>query len=282
GAIGSGAGPHTLAKVMGTSTCDMLVAEGDVPLVPGICGQVDGSIMPGAIGLEAGQSAFGDVFAWFRNQLGWALKNVGGPDDSSDKKIDDIIPALSKAAEDIPIGSNGVLALDWFNGRRSPDATAHVKGAITGMNLGSDAPTVFRALIEAVACGAHAINQRFIDQGIEIKDVVALGGVAKKSPLVMQVCSDIMQREIGVVESEQCCALGAAIFAAVAAGIHTDVASAQKAMASKVEKTYVPNANNAASYADLFARYQKLGELVGHPVSAQSVTSAGEQKNAAQ
>lgn len=264
GAVGSGAGAHTLVKVMGTSACDLLVAEGTVPLVPGICGQVNGSILPGAIGLEAGQSAFGDVFAWFRDLLGWPLLHLA----HAPELLDDIIPALSKAAEKIPIGCNGVAALDWFHGRRSPDVDARLRAAIAGMNLGSDAPTILRALIEAVACGSRAITQRFLDNDIEITDILALGGVAKKSPLVMQVCADMTQRSISVVASDQCCALGAAIFAAVVAGVHKDVTTAQQAMASSVMKTYVPDRSVAAEYDAVFARYEKMGVLLSTPQEA--------------
>ena len=192
GAVGAEIEPYYLSKVMGTSTCDMLIAPmeevGD-KLVSGICGQVDGSIVPGMLGLEAGQSAFGDIYAWFKRVLEWPLQNVLAEstliDEATKQKLidetsDKIIAKLSEEAAKLPIAESGIVALDWMNGRRTPDANQALKGAIAGLNLGSDAPRIFRALVEATAFGSKAINDRFIAEGVRIDGVIALGGVAKK------------------------------------------------------------------------------------------------------
>ncbi|HJZ40990.1 MAG TPA: ribulokinase [Bacteroidales bacterium] len=274
GAVGGEIKPYYLSKVMGTSTCDMLIApmeEVGEKLVKGICGQVDGSIIPGMMGLEAGQSAFGDIYAWFRDLLLWPVEElldkttvVDGP--TKEKLIreiaDRIIPELSKKAEALPVGESGIVALDWMNGRRTPDANQMLKGAIFGLNLGSDAPRIFRALVEATAFGAKKIVDRFIDEGVRIDGIVALGGVAKKSPFVMQVVADVLNMPILVARSEQACALGTAMAAATVAGLYPTVLDAQKAMGNGYEKEYTPNKTNAQAYARLYARYGEAGEFV--------------------
>jgi L-ribulokinase len=259
GAVGGGAGIYDLAKVVGTSTCDILLAPlADVGerTVRGICGQVDGSVVPGLLGLEAGQSAFGDVYAWYRRLLLWPLSQGGA---APGKLADGVLPALEKAAAKLAPGASGVTALDWHNGRRTPDANQRLKGAIAGLHLGSDAPAIYRALIEATAFGSRAIVERMVDQGVPVKRVIALGGIAKKSPLVMQVMADALQRPIGVVGSDQACALGSAIAGAVAAGLYPNVQAAQKKMASRIVATYKPNAKLAKAYDAAYAAYQRLG-----------------------
>ena len=182
---------------MGTSTCDMIIAiaeeVGSKP-VAGICGQVDGSIVPGMIGLEAGQSAFGDIYAWYSRLLMWPVNEIISGlewlDEATRNKIKEqtserIIAELSKQAETLPLEETAIIALDWMNGRRTPDANQALKGAITGLTLGSDAPRIFKALVEATAFGSRMINERFISEGISIDGVIAIGGVAKKNPFVM-------------------------------------------------------------------------------------------------
>jgi len=266
GAVGAEIKPYVLAKVMGTSTCDMLVAPNadmEGRLISGICGQVDGSILPGMQGMEAGQSAFGDVYSWFKKLLMWPLENLhdaaGISADAVDAVGDRLIAELADRAEKLPIGGSGITALDWFNGRRTPDADAALKGALSGLTLGSDAPAVFRALVEATAFGSRAILERFESEGVTVKEVMALGGVAKKSSFVMQVMADVLNREIAVVRSEQTCALGAAMCAASVAGIYATVSEAQAGMGSGVEKSYSPIAKNAASYQPLYEEYCRLG-----------------------
>ncbi|HKL31812.1 MAG TPA: ribulokinase [Tangfeifania sp.] len=274
GAVGAEIEPYYLSKVMGTSTCDMLVAPMDEvgdKLVNGICGQVDGSIMPGMLGLEAGQSAFGDIYAWFKSVLEWPLKNILANselvDEETKQKLivetsDKIIAELSEAASKIPIEESGVVALDWMNGRRTPDANQNLKGAIAGLNLGSDAPRIFRALVEATAFGSKAINDRFIEEGVRIDGVIALGGVAKKSPFVMQVVADVLDMPIKVARSEQACALGSAMAASVAAGIYANTSEAQKNMGGGIETEYHPVPENVEKYKALYEKYKKFGKFI--------------------
>ncbi len=274
GAVGAEIEPYYLSKVMGTSTCDMLIAPmeevGD-KLVKGICGQVDGSIVPGMLGLEAGQSAFGDIYAWFKKLLEWPLQNILAEsaliDEATKQKLidetsDKIIAKLSEEAAKIPIAESGIIALDWMNGRRTPDANQALKGAIAGLNLGSDAPRIFRALVEATAFGSKAINDRFIAEGVRIDGVIALGGVAKKSPLVMQIVADVLNMPIKVARSEQACALGSAMAAAVVAGIYPNTAEAQKKMGGGIETEYHPIPENVEKYKPLYEQYKKFGKLI--------------------
>jgi len=273
GAVGGEIEPYILSKVMGTSTCDMLVAPmeemGD-KLIRGICGQVDGSIIPGMLGMEAGQSAFGDIYAWFRQLLSWSLERLipetGTPAGTSDEVIrsaaDRIVPMLSEEAARIPIDESGVVALDWMNGRRTPDADQMLKGAITGLTLGSDPPHVFRTLVEATAFGAKAIVDRFTEEGARIEGMIALGGIPKKSPFVMQVVSDVLEMPIQVARAEQACALGSAMAAATVAGVYPSVEEAQQAMGNGFETEYRPDPENTARYRTLYERYRRLGTFI--------------------
>ena len=179
-----------------------------------------------------------------------------------DETSDKIIAKLSEEAAKIPIGESGIVALDWMNGRRTPDANQNLKGAIAGLNLGSDAPRIFRALVEATAFGSKAINDRFIAEGVRIDGVIALGGVAKKSPLVMQIVADVLNMPIKVARSEQACALGTAMAAAVAAGVYPTVAAAQQKMGGGIESEYHPIPENAAKYQALYDKYLKFGEFI--------------------
>lgn len=274
GAVGGQIEPYHLSKVMGTSTCDMVVAPMDETsgkLVKGICGQVDGSVIPGMLGLEAGQSAFGDVYAWFKKVLAWPLVELIGKSklldaDTREKVIeealDKIIPALTEAAQKIRPEESGIIALDWLNGRRTPDANQALKGAIFGLNLGSDAPRIFRALVEATCFGARKIVDRFTEQGVPIEGVIGLGGVAKKSPFIMQTMADVLGRPIRIATSEQTCALGAAMFAATAAGHYQNVEEAMEKMTSGFDATYEPRVEFVEIYNELFQKYSHFGALV--------------------
>lgn len=296
GAAGSGAGPGVLVKVMGTSTCDMIVAPrgaGKEKLVQGICGQVDGSILPGMLGYEAGQSAFGDAYAWFKGLLTWPLDkmlgkfgsgapgptpgapNLAPPASGSDSGAPGLDPHAAKAfrdaveasimktlgeeAEAVDPARSSLLALDWLNGRRTPDVDPSLKGAIVGLTLGSTAPAIFRALVEATAYGTRAIVERFEAEGVGIRGIMALGGVARKSPLVMQIVADVLGRPIDIVGSDQTVALGAAMFASVAAGIHPDLSHAQAALAPPIERRVLPDPARKELYDRLYAEYQALG-----------------------
>jgi len=274
GAVGGEIKPYHLVKVMGTSTCDMIVspmAEAGDKLVAGICGQVDGSIVPGMMGLEAGQSAFGDIYAWFSKLLMWPVDEIIAKmdwlDESTKKRIseetaDKMIAELSKQAASIPPEETAIVALDWMNGRRTPDANQALKGAISGLSLGSDAPRIFRALVEATAFGSKMINDRFISEGVRIDGVIAIGGVAKKNPFVMQIVADVLNMPITVAKSDQTCALGSAMAASVAAGVHKDISAAQKAMGGGFEKEYKPDPVRAKKYESLFIKYKKLGSFI--------------------
>ena len=272
GAIGGQVEPYYLSKVMGTSTCDILIAPaGEVNgiLVNGICGQVDGSVVPGMIGLEAGQSAFGDIYAWFRNILLWPLNNLRNSsliDEATVEKLikeqsDQMIGELSSAASKLPISESDELSIDWLNGRRTPDANQAVKATITGLNLGTDAPRIFKSLVEASCFGAKAIVERFIQQGIPVRGLIGMGGVAKKSPYIMQTMADVMNMPIKIHKSEQTCATGAAMFAATAAGIYSNVQDAMSAMGQGFEKEYYPRKENVYIYEKRYLKYQKLGEF---------------------
>jgi len=258
---------------MGTSTCDMLVAplsEVEGKLIKGICGQVPGSVIPGMMGMEAGQSAFGDTYAWFRNILSWPLhmlKQSAVIDAATasllQKEISDkIIGALTKEAEQLPLQANDELAVDWLNGRRTPDANQLLKAVVAGLSLGTDAPRIFKALVEATCFGAKAIVDRFNSEGVPVKGLIGLGGVARKSPYIMQVMADVMDMPIRIHRSEQTCAVGAAMFAATAAGIYTKVEDAMAAMGQGFDAEYTPNPANVGLYATRYAKYKTLGEAV--------------------
>lgn len=273
GAVGAGVTPHTFVRVIGTSTCDIMVAsyeEIGEKLIKGICGQVDGSVIPGMVGLEAGQSAFGDIYAWFKQVLEFPLKNIIGEstliDEATKAKLieeacNSIIPALTKEAEKIPVSESSIIATDWMNGRRTPDANQLLKGTITGLSLASSAPRIFRALVEATAFGSKAIVNRFRNEGVRIDSVIGIGGIALKSPFVMQTLSDVLNMPIKVCKTDQACALGAAMFAATAAGEYSKIEDAQNAMSSGFAFEYSPIAENAKAYQDIYEKYIKVGQF---------------------
>lgn len=247
GAVGAGIVPGTLIKVMGTSTCDIFIGpalQSDQKPVHGICGQVYGSVTPHNVGYEAGQSAFGDVYAWASKFMGSSIAD------------------LSKEAESLPVTEDDMIALDWFNGRRSPDANPRAKAAIYGLTMSSTHGQLFKALVEATAFGSRAINERLRNGGLQVKDIVAIGGISGKSPYVMQTMSDVMGVPIKVLASTQACALGAAIFASVCAGVHENVESAQKAMCPGYSTEYLPDSSRHAIYDVLYQKYRQLGKFV--------------------
>ncbi len=282
GAVGGGISGNRLLKVMGTSTCDIAVAApGNQPekLVSGICGQVDGSVIPGLIGYEAGQSAFGDVYAWFKALLSWPLEAIlptlAGISEEAKRDIADrigesIIPALEQGAKALSIEETVPIALDWMNGRRTPDANQRLTGAIAGLRLGTDAPRIYRSLVEATAFGSRAIVERFREQGTRIDSAIAIGGVAKKSPFVMQTIADVMNLEVTVAAGDQPVALGAAMFAASAAGVYRGVAEAQRAMSSGIEAVYRPDPDRAKHYDRVYKDYLSLGSFVENELTRTS------------
>jgi L-ribulokinase len=274
GAVGGQIEPYYLSKVMGTSTCDMLVApkeEVQHTLVRGICGQVDGSIIPGMIGMEAGQSAFGDAYAWLKQVLLWPTKNLIQDIEEIEAHTreqlmatleDKLLFSLSEQAALLPVTATSESALDWLNGRRTPDADQSLKGAITGLHLGTDAPRIFRAIVEATCFGAKAIVDRFVEQGIPVKGLIGLGGVAKKSPFIMQMMANVMNMPIRIHKSEQTCAIGAAMFAATAAGLYDRIEDAMKAMGQGFERTYIPEEKWVTIYAERYEHYKALGAFI--------------------
>ena len=274
GAVGGQIEPYHLSKVMGTSTCDMLVApmnEVEGKLIKGICGQVPGSVIPGMMGMEAGQSAFGDAYAWFKNILTWPLQKIVPKSTLIDantaaslleEAADQIIFELGKQAALIEPDEHSELALDWFNGRRTPDANQLLKGALSGLNLGTDAPRIFRAIAESTCFGAKAIVDRFTEQGVPVKGLIGIGGVAKKSPFIMQMMADVIGMPIRIHKSEQTCALGAAMFAATAAGIYDRVEDAMVAMGQGFDAEYFPHPARVAIYKKRYDRYQQFGGFI--------------------
>lgn len=274
GAVGGQIEPYHLSKVMGTSTCDMLVAPAaDLGnhCVAGICGQVPGSVIPGMIGLEAGQSAFGDAYAWFKRLISWPIENLVANSKviTGELKallikeaLDAIIPALEKQARELPDDLDAELAVDWFNGRRTPDANQTLTATISGLALGSDAVRVFRAVVESTCFGARAIVERFVEQGVPVKGLIGLGGVARKSAFVMQMMADVMNMPIRIHKSDQTCALGASMFAATVAGLYPRVEDAMQAMGPGFDMEFHPNPARVEMYQARYKRYLQLGDLM--------------------
>ncbi len=255
GAVGAGIKQGTLVKIIGTSTCDMMVAPMDEPLpdIPGLCGIVPGSVIPGMYGLEAGQSAVGDIFNWFASHLVPQKYTARGDPHTN----------LSRAAATIQPGTSGLLALDWNNGNRTVLVDPNLTGLLVGQTLHTSAPEVYRALVEATAFGALTIINRFEEYGIAVRDVVNCGGIAEKNPFVMQIYADACNRPMSISHSPQTCALGAAIFGAVAGGVYRNVRSAQRKMVRARRKVYRPRKAAAAVYAELYGLYKQLHDAFG-------------------
>jgi len=252
GAVGSGIAPGTLVKIIGTSTCDIAISSTRRKLadVPGLCGIVDGSVLPGFFGLEAGQSAVGDIFNWFINYI-QPLGKAGTHE------------KLSAAAARLQPGESGLLALDWNNGNRTILVDQRLTGALIGQTLYTTPAEIYRALIEATAFGALTIIKRFEEYGVAISSIVNCGGIAEKSPLVMQIYADVTGRAMKISRSAQTCALGAAMAGAVVAGAHKDYATAIRRMTGLKAKVFKPNARAHATYRELYALYRELHDAFG-------------------
>jgi L-ribulokinase len=274
GAVGAKIDEYALVRVMGTSTCDIIVASNEAvgsKTVKGICGQVDGSVIPGYIGLEAGQSAFGDVLAWFKDTLSWPLDNLVYNSNllSAEQKVQlkaevesNFIKTLTQQAEAIPLSESIPTALDWVNGRRTPDAHQGLKSAISNISLGTKAPHLFKALINSICFGSKKIVDRFEEEGVRIDSVIGIGGVARKSPFIMQTLANVLNKPIKVAASDQAPALGAAIYAAVAAGIYPNVIEASKKMGSDFESEYFPESDKIEAYQELMDSYSDLAQFI--------------------
>jgi L-ribulokinase len=253
GAVGCGIAPGTLVKIIGTSTCDIAIAPNNEPLadIPGLCGIVDGSVLPGYYGLEAGQSAVGDIFNWFVNYIkpGGAKAGSHGP--------------LTAAAAQLQPGESGLLALDWNNGNRTVLVDQRLTGLLLGQSLYTTPAEIYRALIEATAFGALTIINRFEEYGVKIGQIINCGGIAEKNPLVMQIYADVTGRPMKISRSAQTCALGAAMAGAVAGRAHPDYASARKAMSAIQPRVFQPNLGAHDVYRQLFGLYGRLHDAFG-------------------
>jgi len=257
GAVGAGVGPGTLVKIIGTSTCDIMVHPARKPLadIPGLCGQVEGSVIPAAIGLEAGQSAVGDIFNWFVNYIQPGGKTAGSHE------------ALTAEAKKLKPGESGLVALDWNNGNRTILVDQRLTGLILGQTLYTTPAEIYRALIEATAFGALTIINRLEEYGVKVRQVVNCGGIAEKNPLVMQIYADVTGRPMKISRSGQTCALGAAIAGAVVAGSRaggwSSVRAAQKAMTGLKSRVFEPNPSAHKIYSELYALYRQLHDAFG-------------------
>jgi L-ribulokinase len=261
GAVGAGCGPGTLVKIIGTSTCDCMVAPFSRPLpdIPGLCGIVPESILPNMYGIEAGQSAVGDIFDWWARRLG-ASEEWGAP---RTLKPADIHASLTAAASKLRPGESGLVALDWHNGNRTVLVDPLLSGLIVGENLHTTPAEIYRALIEATAFGALKIIDRIEDYGVRVRQVVNCGGIADRSPLVMQIYADVTNRPMHVSRSAQTCALGAAVFGAVVGGAHKSVTNAQKAMTALKPEVFRPIPENVKAYRRLYKIYTALHDAFG-------------------
>ena len=253
GGVGSGIAPGALVKIIGTSTCDMMVVPENRPLtdVPGLCGIVKGSILPGYYGLEAGQSAVGDIFNWFVNYLSPGGKKLGSHEE------------LTKAAAKLQPGESGLLALDWNNGNRTILVDQRLTGLLLGQTLYTTPAEIYRALIEATAFGALTIINRLEEYDVKVEQIINCGGIAEKNPVVMQIYADVTGRPMKVSRSAQTCALGAAIAGAVVAGVHRDIAAAQKKMTGLNPRVFKPATKAHATYQQLYRLYRKLHDALG-------------------
>lgn len=279
GAVGAKIDEHALVRVMGTSTCDIMVAtqhEVGKNTIRGICGQVDGSVLPGFVGLEAGQSAFGDLLAWFKDVLSWPIDHLvmtSNVLDEAQKEAlkqdveENFIKTLSAQAEAIPLSESIPIALDWINGRRTPDADQNLKSALSQLSLGSKAPHIFKALVNAICFGSKKIVDRFREENVVINRVIGIGGVARKSPFIMQTLANVLNMPIEIASSDQAPALGATVYAAVAAGIYTDVVAASKQMGSDFEAVYQPDPQAVPYYQEQMKAYEALGHFIENEVT---------------
>ena len=265
GAVGAGIRAGTLVKIIGTSTCDITIApaSGARPEIPGICGIVDGSVMPGYHGIEAGQSAVGDLLAW------WTDRVLGGDAGHGrhDGATGDIHAELTAAAARLSPGESGLIALDWNNGNRTVLVDARLTGLLVGQTLHTKRAEIYRALIEATAFGARVIIERIAECGVPIERVVCCGGIAEKNDLFMQIYADVLGRPIAIAGSPQTPALGAALAAAVAAGEaaggHPSFEVAQDRMTALSPRRFTPQPDAVATYDRLYAIYRELHDRFG-------------------
>lgn len=252
GAVGAGIKEGILVKIIGTSSCDMMIypKEKELKDIPGVCGIVPDSIVPGFYGIEAGQSAVGDIFYWFLKKF--------IPEFTKDP-----YNYFTKRAGKIKPGQSGLLALDWHNGNRTVLVDQKLTGLIVGLTLNTKPEEVFRCLIEGTGFGGKVIIERVEDYGVKINEIIASGGIAEKNPLIMQIYADIMNREIKISALPQTCAVGAGIFGAIAGGYFKSVEEAQKKICRFSKKIYKPVDENVKIYEKLYLLYKQLYNAFG-------------------
>jgi len=257
GAVGAGVAVGTLVKILGTSTCDIMIWPNNEKLedIPGVCGIVDGSVLGGYYGIEAGQSAVGDIFLWFVNNL---------VPESYGKTADEKFENIAQSAAQLKPGETGLLVLDWNNGNRTILVDVRLTGLLMGQTLHTQPHEIYRALIEATAFGALAIIDRIENYGVPVREIVNCGGLATKNPLLMQIYADVTGRPMKISRSEQTPALGAAIFTAVAAGRYVKITDAQQAMTG-TDKVFYPNEHNHEVYQQIYTLYRQMHDAFGTP-----------------
>ena len=269
GAVGAGIREKTMVCTMGTSAVDMIVVKADYlhgKDIRSYGGQAENSILPDFVGIETGQAAFGDIFAWFKKILMWPVKEVTALLEETqarelvEKLEESLLPALQREAEKLP-EDVFPIALDWFNGRRYPDTDDFQKAMIANLTLGIEAPYLYRALVFGAVCGLKRIMRGFEDAGIEIERVVAVGGISKKSDYIMQMMADVLQKKISILDADQTCALGAAIYAAIAGGVYQDVEKASEQMAARSIKEFIPREEKSDRYLQHYREYLRLADL---------------------
>lgn len=253
GAVGAGVKIGTLVKVLGTSTCDITVADQSVKDVPGLCGQVTGSVVPGQVGVEAGQSAVGDLFLWLMNNL---------VPDSYGVDMGEKFASMEAEISKLTPGETGLLALDWNNGNRTILTDVRLSGLLLGQTLHTKAHEIYRAYIEATAFGASTIIQRMEEYGVEVNEVVNTGGLSLKNPTLMQIYADVIDKPMRVSSVDQTCAMGAALFAAVAAD-YADLETLQSRAVKYLDVVYEPIPENVAIYKNLYKLYRSLHDAFG-------------------
>lgn len=273
GAVGAGIKKHVMVTNIGTSTVNMLIEEA-VNLqgkdLGAICGLAEDSIIPGYMGVETSQAAFGDVYAWFNNLLLWPIKNVISQTETITKgergrlirqTSERMLGELARQAEALEI-TDSLISLDWFNGRRYPNINENIKSAIWGFSLGTDAPAIYQSLVMATIFGQKKIVDSLLQKEFVIDEMIAVGGIAQKSPYVMQMMADVLEFPVNVSASSQACARGAAIYAAVAGGVYDSIEQAQKKLCDGFIQTYIPNGSKKKIYQNAYKKYCELGEFV--------------------
>lgn len=271
GGVGAGIAEGTMVLNLGTSACYMAVMSperAEDKVIDGIFGEVESSILPGMIGLEMGMSAFGDVYAWFRRLLGWSVQEVVTKSTLLDEKIKALLVAeveerllseLSLAAAALPQREDAPIATDWFNGRRSPFTNGELSATIAGLKLSSSAPEIFYALVEATVFATKHIIDHLVAGGVEVSRLIAIGGIAQKSPLAMQLMADVTGRRIDISDCKQAGAMGAVVFAATVAGLYNSVEEAQRALCATTSRSYIPSVERAEIPLKRYERYKTLG-----------------------